>query len=381
MIVRPTLPGSTIGILGSGQLGRMFALAARRMGYRVHVYSPESGTPAGQVADRETAAPYDDRDQLRQFAAEVDVITLEFENVPVESVRYLEGLRPVRPGAHVLAATQNRLREKRFLQQAGFPVAPFVEVRSESDLRAALPRFGGRAILKAAAWGYDGKGQFALTSPDHVDAAWRQLAGQEAVLEKQIDFQKEVSVIVARQGGSTVATYSPFQNEHHRHILDVARAPAELSSTCQGQAMECGRAVVEALQLEGLVCVEMFVDSDGSTLFINEIAPRPHNSGHLTMEAHVTSQFEQQVRAVCGLPLGSTEQLCPAAMANLLGDLWSAGEPAWVEGLRDSAVKLHLYGKTDPRPGRKMGHVTALAESASAAATLVRDARRRLHPT
>jgi 5-(carboxyamino)imidazole ribonucleotide synthase len=373
----PILPGAAIGVLGTGQLGRMFAIAARRMGYRVAAYSPDRDTPTGQVADVEIAASFDDLDALRAFAAQVDVVTFEFENVPSASVAAVAELVPVRPSGQVLHTTQHRAREKTFLANAGLPVTPFALVDSTETLSSAVARLGCPAVLKTASFGYDGKGQITISRADDALAAWIRLDRQPAVMEAFIDFEREVSVIAARGHDGEVAQYGVIDNTHRHHILDLSVAPADVPPAVQQDAVAIARATLEALDLVGLLCVEMFLTREGR-LLINELAPRPHNSGHLTFDAAVTSQFEQQLRAVCGLPLGSTRLLRPAAMANLLGDLWVNGEPRWEAACEFADVKLHLYGKTSARPGRKMGHLTALAETAEEAARLVLAAREAL---
>lgn len=371
---QPILPGATIGVLGSGQLGRMLALAARRMGYRMHVFSPEQDSPTGQVADLEMVAPYDDLDAVRAFARGVDVVTFEFENVPAATAEAAAEHALVRPGGAVLHATQHRLREKTFLTSAGFPVTPFQPVRSVDDLRQAVQALGTPAVLKTAGFGYDGKGQVKIASPAEVEQAWLALGGQEALLEAFVAFEREVSVVAARGLDGSFAHYGVIENAHQQHILDVSLAPPTLPSAVSAKAVALARGILEALEVVGVLCVEFFLTHDGA-LLVNELAPRPHNSGHLTIDACVTSQFEQQLRAVCGLPLGSTEYLRPAAMANLLGDLWQAGAPDWAAASAFPTVKLHLYGKEHPRPGRKMGHLTALADSAVDAAQMAREAR------
>ncbi len=372
------VPGATLGVLGGGQLGRMFAIAARRMGYRVHTFSPEDDTPAGQVSDREVRAAYDDLDAVRAFARGVDVVTFEFENVPAATAEAAAEQAPVRPAGSVLHTTQNRLREKGFLAAAGFPVTPFLAVRSEAELRAGLASMGAPAVLKTAGWGYDGKGQQRIGAVDPgapaalaaaAATAWTAAATGEAVLEKLVDFAAEVSVVAARGLDGSMAHFGLIENHHRHHILDVSLAPAPLAATAPGleaEAVALARGVLEALDVVGVLCVELFVTTGGQ-LLVNELAPRPHNSGHLTFDACVTSQFEQQVRAVCGLPLGATDLLRPAAMANLLGDLWQGGEPDWAAACAFPEVKLHLYGKAQARPGRKMGHLTAFAADAGAA--------------
>ncbi len=373
----PVLPGSTIGILGSGQLGRMIAIAARRMGYRVHTLSPEANSPTGQVADREVVAAYDDVEAVKRFAEDVDVITLEFENIAAACVDAASPIVPVHPKGSVLHTTQNRLREKNFLAENGFPVAPFRHVKSREELAAAVEELGSPAVLKTAGFGYDGKGQIRINEKEEVDRAWASLAGQEAVLEVFIDFQFELSVVAARVSTGEFTHYGTVENKHSNNILDVTTAPADVSGAVNLTAVNLTRRVFEALDVVGVACVEYFLDRN-ENLIINEIAPRVHNSGHFTFDACVTSQFEQHVRAVCGLPLGSTAQPRPAAMANLLGDIWKNGEPNWSAALAIPEVKLHLYGKQDSRPGRKMGHLTAMADTREQAVERVVEARRGL---
>ncbi|HEV3471080.1 MAG TPA: 5-(carboxyamino)imidazole ribonucleotide synthase, partial [Pyrinomonadaceae bacterium] len=339
--MKPVLPGATIGVLGSGQLGRMFAIAARRMGYRVHTFSPDSDTPTGQVSDREYEHAYDDLDAVREFARGVSVVTFEFENVPAAAVEAAAALAPVRPSGAVLYTTQNRLREKTFLARGGFPVAPFRHVERAEVLGAALAEIGYPAVLKTAGFGYDGKGQSKINSEADVAGALAALGGREAVLEAFVDFEREVSVVAARGQRGEFRHYGVVENRHRRHILDLSVAPAPLAAAAAREAVEIARAVLEDLDVVGVMCVEFFLTRDGR-LLVNELAPRPHNSGHLTFDACVTSQFEQQLRAVCGLPLGATDLLRPAAMANLLGDLWQTGEPDWRAAAAFPAVKLHL---------------------------------------
>lgn len=373
-MTRAVLPGSTIGILGSGQLGRMTALAARSMGYRVATFSPDQDTPTGHVSDVEIRGSYDDVDAIRAFASNVHVVTFEFENVSAAAAAACEEAAIVRPAGRVLFTTQNRLREKTWLRRAGIPVTPFIEVTSAESFAAA--RYP--AVLKTAGFGYDGKGQAKAASAAEAEQAWRSGGCQPSILEEFIPFVREVSVVAARGADGSFAHFGVIENSHRNHILDVSTAPAAGAA----EAAEIARAVLEQLDVVGLLCVEFFETADGR-LMVNELAPRPHNSGHLTIEACATSQFEQHVRAVCGLPLGETTYLRPAAMANLLGDEWPtvhgrAGEPDWAAAMADPRVKLHLYGKAEPRPGRKMGHLTALAETPQAAAAVVRAARGRL---
>ena len=371
------LPGATIGVMGGGQLGRMFAIAARRMGYCVHTFSPEKNGPAAQLSDWATTASYDDEAAVTGFAREIDVLTFEFENIPATTIEWVTRGHLVRPRGEVLLIAQDRLREKEFLAGAGFPVAPFRRVKSAADLRSALETVGRPSILKGAAFGYDGKGQQRIDPETDLNTIWSAREDAECVLERVIDFDKEISVIVARGSDGTTALFPVCENIHRHHILDLTLAPARISNRVAGVACELARAVAKRLDLVGLLAVEMFLQSDGE-LIINELAPRPHNSGHWTIEGSVTSQFEQQMRAVCGLPLGGTDSLRPAAMVNLLGDIWSRGEPDWAAALAEPNVHLHLYGKHEPRPGRKMGHLTALAETVEAAAAHAQRARERL---
>lgn len=367
-------PGATLGVLGSGQLGRMFAIAARRMGYRVHVYSPDDDTPTGQVADVEIQANYDDLDRVAEFARAVDVVTFEFENVPSATTEVCERYAPVRPSGHVLFISQNREREKTYLRDAGLPVTPFVSVDSLAALQQALTQRGVPAVLKTADWGYDGKGQVVIRHPQEAEAAWKTLRTTTAILEQYIDYECELSVVAVRSPQHGVLTYGPIRNSHSRHILDVSLCPAPLPDRIAQDAVEIARAVLERMNVVGVMCIEFFLTRAGQ-LLINETAPRPHNSGHLSIDAHVTCQFEQQVRAVCGLPLGSNRQQRPAAMANLLGDLWESGPLDWSRVCAFPEVKLHLYGKREARPGRKMGHLTALADTVAEAERMVLTAR------
>lgn len=373
----PILPGATIGVLGSGQLGRMFALAARELGYRIIIYSPDNDSPAGQIGDLEYSSAYDNLDKIREFARQVHVVTFEFENVPSASTAAAAEFTPVRPDGRVLHVTQNRLREKTFLEGNGFPVTPFRRVNSLADLQAAARDLGLPAVLKTADFGYDGKGQQKITAADQLESAWQGLNGAEGIYEAFVKFEKEISVVGARTLRGDFAAFPVFENAHANHILDVTFAPAALDPKLAAEAAELAAGILEKLNVVGLLTVEMFLTTDGK-LLVNELAPRTHNSGHLTIDACVTSQFEQQVRAVCGLPLGSTELRQPAAMANLLGHHWSNGEPKWAAALEDPLVKLHLYGKAQPRVGRKMGHLTATGQTTREAVDRVRQARERL---
>lgn len=371
------LPNSIIGVFGSGQLGRMFAIEARKMGYRVHTFSPASDTPTGQVADIETAAAYDDLDAVREFARSVDVVTFEFENVPSSAVDAAAEFVGVHPNGDVLHTTQNRLREKTFLSKNGFPVAPFRHVRVIEDLYRAADALGYPSVLKTAGFGYDGKGQTKIKEPHDIEPAFEALNGREAILEAFVEFDKEMSVVCTRDQTGNFAHYGVIENEHANHILDISFAPAIVSEKILAEAVEIARSIADIFGYVGTMCVEFFLKSDNG-IIVNEVAPRPHNSGHLTFGPCVTSQFEQQLRAVCGLPLGSPEFFKPAAMANLLGDAWQNGEPNWAAALEAPNVKAHLYGKSEPRAGRKMGHLTATAASGAEAANVVREARDRL---
>lgn len=374
-MTRAILPGATIGVLGSGQLGRMFAISARRMGYRVHTLSPEEDTPTGHISDLEINASYDDLDAIRSLARGVDVVTFEFENVPAATAAAAAELVPVRPSGAILEIAQNRLREKTFLSTNGFPVTPFSRVTSHAEVRAVMETRGTPAILKTAAWGYDGKGQVSIDTADESELAWQKLSSPEAILEELVDFDREVSVVVGREGSGETRCFEVTENHHTNKILDYSVAPSSLPRKLKRKAIEVARGIATKLELEGVLCVEMFVTRSGDVL-VNELAPRPHNSGHWTFDAALTSQFEQQVRAVCGLSLGSTDQLRPAAMANLLGDLWSDGDPDFEAACRYPEVKLHLYGKARARPGRKMGHLTAIADSPEEALSIALAARK-----
>lgn len=368
------LPGATIGMVGGGQLGRMAALVARRMGYRVVVLDPVANGPAGQVADRQIVAPYDDPDALDALADAVDVVTLEFENVPLTALRTLANRVPARPGLQALAVCQDRFSERRFLAAQGIPAARYASVMDEETLASAAMAVPFPALLKTATLGYDSKGQQAVATGRDLPAAFASLGRVPCLLEQRIEFTREISVIVARDTTGVAVTYDPAENVHPHGILDVSLVPATLSPELSRQARELSLRIAHALDLEGVMAVELFVTHD-QQLLVNELAPRPHNSGHWSIEASVTSQFEQQIRIAIGAPVGTTTLLRPAATANLLGDLWSAGEPRWDRLLALPNVSLHLYGKDHPRSGRKMGHLTVLADTPQAAAAQVRAAR------
>ncbi|MDJ0521949.1 MAG: 5-(carboxyamino)imidazole ribonucleotide synthase [Planctomycetota bacterium] len=377
----PILPGAVVGVLGGGQLGRMFTLAARRMGYRVDVFAPEDSTPAGQIAFREIRAPYDDLEAVERFARGVEVVTFEFENVPSATVETAARHAPVRPAGSLLHTTQNRLREKGALGVHGVPVAAYAEVNGVEDVASAAAEVGFPAVLKTASWGYDGKGQRRVADEAELRAAVGELDGETAVLEAFVPFVAELSVVGARGLAGDVALYEPVLNRHVNHILDVTLCPAPVPRPVRDAAQELARRVLERFEVVGVLCVEMFLLEDDS-LLVNELAPRPHNSGHITIDAHPVCQFEQQVRAVCGLPLGSPRRHAPAAaMVNLLGDLWERGTPNWAAALRDPLAHLHLYAKSGPRPGRKMGHLAVTADTLEDAEARALAARRALLTT
>jgi 5-(carboxyamino)imidazole ribonucleotide synthase len=348
-------PGSIIGILGGGQLGRMTALAAARLGYRTHVFCPEHDSPAKQVTALGTTAEYDDKAALDRFAAAVDVVTFEFENIPAETADFVAERKPMRPSPQVLRVAQDRLREKDFLRSIDVATANYREVTSVAALKRAVRDIGQLAVLKTVRLGYDGKGQVMLTPETNLDAAWRKMGAEVGILESFVDFGCEISVVVARSETGSGAAYPPVENQHVAHILDTTIAPARVAPEIAMRAEAIARHIAEKLGVVGLLAVEMFVTPRGEVL-VNELAPRPHNSGHWTIDACQTSQFEQFVRAICGLPLGSPERHSDAVMKNLIG----TDVEKWREWLIDPAAKLHLYGKQDALPGRKMGHVTRL---------------------
>lgn len=350
-------PGSVIGIIGGGQLGRMLALAAGRLGYRCHVFSPEPDAPAVQVTNRHTLGEYRDREALLRFARTVDVITYEFENIPTSTAALVAEIAPVRPSPQVLSVCQDRIVEKTFLRRIGVPTAPFRPVDGAEALEQALAAIGRPAVLKLARLGYDGKGQVAIRE-ESAEEAWAEMCGSGSgvpvgVVEGWIDFACEISVIVTRSEAGETAAYVPVENVHENHILRRTTAPAVIDPDLAVGAEAYARHIADELGVIGILCVEMFVTRDGH-LLVNELAPRPHNSGHWTIDACVVSQFEQCIRAIAGLPLGSPERHADAVMENLLGE----EVDRWRELLADPAAHLHLYGKSEARPGRKMGHVT-----------------------
>ena len=359
-------PGKTIGVLGGGQLGRMLAQAAKRMGYRCHVYEPAARSPAGAVADREVNAPYEDLAALTAFAKDCDVVTYEFENIPAGPLQAIAGLTQLRPHWSVLETAQNRSREKRWLRGHGVPHAQFAEVAAGGDLAAAIRGVGLPCVVKTADFGYDGKGQLKVMAEPEIAAALAKFRGQPVVIEQFIPFACEVSAVVARSPEGEVRVFPVTENIHKDHILDFSIVPARVAPAVIAQAGELARRIAAEIGLVGVMGVEFFVTKSGEVL-VNELAPRTHNSGHWTIDACATSQFEQQVRAICGLPLGETTLLSPVVMVNILGDAWKNGEPKWDRLTAHPNVRLHLYGKAEARPGRKMGHFTVTAGDADEA--------------
>jgi len=372
------LPEAILGVLGGGQLGRMFTVAARTMGYRVVVLDPDKNSPAAELANKHICAAFDDRAALEKMGRVCAAITTEFENVDANSMEYLSQFCPVRPSAKAVAIAQNRILEKTFLRDNGFETAPFTAINSKADIEAALKKIGTPALLKISQFGYDGKGQATVNTLAEASAAFEQMGSKPCVLEQRLKLQTEISVVVARDiKGNTVA-YPVAENTHVNGILDISVVPAQVSEKLSQQATKDARAVADKLDYCGVMAVEFFV-VENERLLINEIAPRPHNSGHYTMDACLTSQFDQQVRAMCGLPLGDTRLLSPVAMVNILGDAWKGDTaPPWNAVLDEPRAKLHLYGKRDARPGRKMGHFTCIGESVQEASSLARAMQQKL---
>ncbi|MDA8129499.1 MAG: 5-(carboxyamino)imidazole ribonucleotide synthase [Betaproteobacteria bacterium] len=372
----PILPGATLGILGGGQLGRMFTIAARTMGYKVMVLDPDFASPAGQMADVHLQADYTDHGALKQLGAACAAVTTEFENVPAASLIELANHCRVSPGAQCVAIAQDRSHEKSWLAENGFATAPFALVYNEGDLDQGIADTGAPALLKVARFGYDGKGQARVNSLEEARAAFREFGGQPCVLEGFVELEREVSVVLARDDAGECALFPVAENRHENGILDVSIVPARVPGALAEAACSMARDVAGTLGYVGVMAVEFFVA--GGRLLVNEIAPRPHNSGHYTLDACVTDQFEQQVRALCGLPLGDTRLLSPVAMVNILGDRWRDGGPNWGALLAHPNIKLHLYGKETARAGRKMGHFNVLDADLDAALRLAEQMRHAL---
>ncbi len=376
------LPGATVGVLGGGQLGRMFTLQARTMGYRVVVLDPDPLSPAGTVADHHIQQPYDDERALAELSARCAAITTEFENVPAGALERLSLSSVVRPPVEAVATAQDRILEKTFFQSHGLATAAFRPVRNQRELVEALAEVPLPAVLKTSRLGYDGKGQATLENQDEAIRAFEGFGGVPCVLEERIALDREMSVILARGADGDIATFPAAENRHRDGILETSVVPARISESLADEARELATVVANAMAYVGVLGVELFIARDGR-LLVNEMAPRPHNSGHYTMDACSADQFEQQLRTLCGLPLARPWLLSPVAMINLLGDLWRDGEPRWEEALKRPGVRLHLYGKAEPRPGRKMGHLNCLAPDPDRALTTAletRDALRRQIP-
>ena len=363
MTTKKILPGSTLGVLGGGQLGRMFCVAARTMGYRVVVLDPDPHCGAGHIADIHIQAGYTDQTALESMAEQCDVITLEFENIPSESVRFIADKTTVYPVAESLEIAQNRDLEKQFALKAGLQPVPYFVIGQQHDIEQAAAEIGFPAILKSNTLGYDGKGQFLVNSHTELVAAFDEAGQVDCVLEKKINIQREVSAIVARNANAELASFPVSENQHANGILHMSIVPARVSDEITQLAIENASILADAMSYVGILAVEFFV-SDENVLYFNEMAPRPHNSGHYTKDACVTSQFEQQVRMMCGLVPGDTRLMSPVVMVNMLGDLWP---PKWNDIFAQTNVKLHLYGKPEARPGRKMGHFNVLAEDIESA--------------
>ena len=371
------LPGSTLGMLGGGQLGRMFTIAARTMGYEVVVLDPDKESPAGKLATTHICADYSDKAALEKIAKSCDAVTTEFENVPASTLEALAKDGPVRPGAKAISIAQDRIQEKNFLKDNGFYTAPFAVINSLEDLKKNISEIGTPAILKVSRFGYDGKGQFAINAESDIEKAWETLEGEDCILEQRMPLDIEVSVVLARGTEGEVVTYPVSENIHEGGILDVSVVPARIDKKLETKVTDMAKQIATALDYVGIMAVEFFI-SNGE-LLVNEIAPRPHNSGHYTLDACVTDQFEQQVRAVCGLPLGDTTLLSPVVMINMLGDIWHGGQaPKWQKLLNHPNVKLHLYGKREARPGRKMGHFNVLSADINDALNLAEDLKQQL---
>jgi 5-(carboxyamino)imidazole ribonucleotide synthase len=365
---------SRIGILGGGQLGRMLGIAALRLGYKVHIFDPDLNAPAKEIADVFIHAQYDDFDALSKFASAVDVATLEFENIPINAAEIVNDKVSLRPNPKVLNIFQNRLREKNFLASNNISCVPFFAINKREDLLIAYNKINVPCVLKTCELGYDGKGQWKITNQDSIKDLPENIFNQELVLESFIDLKLEVSVMAAQNAEGKFQAWDVIENKHTNHILDISNVPARISPELSQQALHIAQKIFSGCGVIGVMGVEFFIDTS-NRLYVNEIAPRVHNSGHLTIEAAYTSQFEQHIRVICDLPFGETRYLAPAAMANILGEKWEKGEPKWHKALQDHDIKLHLYGKQQARPGRKMGHLTCLAQSTESAIKKVVAAR------
>jgi 5-(carboxyamino)imidazole ribonucleotide synthase len=372
------LPEATLGVLGGGQLGRMFTVAARTMGYRVIVLDPDANSPAAELANEHICAAFDDHTALEKIGRACAAITTEFENVPADSLNFIAKFCPVRPSAKAVAIAQNRIREKTFLRDSGFETAAFEAVNAIDELAPALKKVGPSALLKISQFGYDGKGQASVNTLSEAVTAFEQMGRKPCVLEQRLHLKTEISVVVARSATGETMAYPAAENTHVNGILDLSVVPAQVSEKLAQQATHDARAVADKLDYCGVMAVEFFV-VDNERLLINEIAPRPHNSGHYTIDACLTSQFDQQVRVMCGLPLGDARLLTPVAMVNILGDAWKGDTPPpWNAVLDEPRAKLHLYGKREARPGRKMGHFTCIGESVQEASSLARALQQKL---
>lgn len=355
------LPGKTIGIIGNGQLGRMSAMEAKKMGFRVGVFGPGENSPAEQVCDFSMVAEYADTDKVEEFSNRCDVITFEFENIPFSQMMVVKGHAPVHPSPDILMISQHRLTEKSWMKKNGFPVTEFLEITRPEQIDDARKMWNTQAVLKTSTLGYDGKGQIKINQQSDVYQAFQKLHPSEMILEKWVTYEKELSVIVASNGKGDYQTWDIFENIHTHHILDVTIYPSRISEKVSRLAQEMAIQIAKKMELIGLLTIELFLTSDGN-LLVNEIAPRPHNSGHITFDCSSISQFQQHIRSVCQLPLGVPQQLSPGLMINILGDSWSGGQPQWEKLLAVPGLNLHLYGKNDPKTGRKMGHVNLIGE-------------------
>jgi len=365
------LPGATLGMLGGGQLGRMFVTAAQTMGYKVIVLEPDVNSPAGIIADQHICAKYTDEEALAQLAQQCDAVTTEFENIPATVLSYLEDKTVVHPSSNVLSSTQNRLVEKAFIESLGINVAPYAAIRGMEDIDAIADTFQFPAIIKAASFGYDGKGQSVCQTADDVRNAFTVLNKVECVLEQRINLVREISTVLARSQSGEITHFPIAENVHVNGILHSTTVPSNVPAEQAQKAIEMADKIAEGLDYVGIMAVEFFISKEGDIL-ANEIAPRPHNSGHFTLDACQTSQFEQQVRMLCGLPSGNCELTSPVVMINLLGDVWGSSQPHWETLLSRPENKLHLYGKKEARPGRKMGHFNVLATSVEKAAVIAK---------